>query len=190
MVRAITAEWGDWQGLDDEVQAPRYRALSRMLEGSESVLDVGCGEGVLYDWLRGRYLGVELSAAAVNAGRLRRPGAKIVQSGAETFDTDERFDAVVFSEMLYYARDPVSIAQRFQNFLAPGGRFVCSFYHKRPRVSWRARIARLIGPRSNAQCEQLVRDYLLSSGWIVGSYQLIQIPNTELHWSAWSASRS
>ena len=46
-------EFGDWRGLDSEGQRPRYEAIAAELlkRAPASVLDVGCGEAVLYDFI-------------------------------------------------------------------------------------------------------------------------------------------
>ncbi|WP_156529345.1 class I SAM-dependent methyltransferase, partial [Gordonia sp. 852002-10350_SCH5691597] len=63
--------------------------------------------------------------------------AAFVQSDASTFSPDDvdptgsakRFDAIVFSEMLYYLPDPLATVRRLQKgWLEPTGEIVVSHY--------------------------------------------------------------
>jgi 2-polyprenyl-3-methyl-5-hydroxy-6-metoxy-1,4-benzoquinol methylase len=100
------------------------------------VLDIGCGEGLLRDRLRvhgyRRFVGVDLSEEAVRAARAGADARdEFVAAAAETFTPHERFDAVVFNECLYYLDDPVGVAGRYREFLAPGGALVVSMFRAR-----------------------------------------------------------
>lgn len=180
---------GDWQGLAAAEQGPRYAAIARMLEGSLSILDVGCGEGVLLDWLAGHnYIGIDRSVAAVISGRTLRPSATLINCSATDFQPKSKVDAVVFNEMLYYVADPVGMVRRFSAHLRPGGRVVCSIYRKAGRPSWRQGLAHALDrrrPMSNVHCEELVREFMRREKWQTLADELIPIPGTELHWSTW-----
>jgi methionine biosynthesis protein MetW len=88
--------------------------VAGMVEGGARVLDVGCGDGALLDWLvhhkdvDGR--GMELSQAGVNACVTR--GLSVVQGDA---DLDLRiypadaFDYVILSQTLQATRDPKGV---------------------------------------------------------------------------------
>jgi 2-polyprenyl-3-methyl-5-hydroxy-6-metoxy-1,4-benzoquinol methylase len=106
---------GGWDCLSSQ---PAERARSAIIAGTYyqqyasngSFLDVGCGEGVMFDYLssdvqRSKYLGVDISVEGINIGRKKRPNAEFVVSRAEDFNVDgrRRFDFIVFSEMIYYS---------------------------------------------------------------------------------------
>ncbi|MGE5148198.1 MAG: methionine biosynthesis protein MetW [Candidatus Eiseniibacteriota bacterium] len=88
--------------------------VANMVDRGARVLDVGCGDGALLDWLvhnrsvDGR--GMELSQAGVNAGVTR--GLSVVQGDA---DQDLRiypadaFDYVILSQTLQATRDPKGV---------------------------------------------------------------------------------
>ena len=71
-----------------------------------TILDVGCGEGTLSDYLnndqREKYLGIDLSKEAVRLGKLKRPGIKFKSTNAENFVPRQKFDVIIFNEVLYY----------------------------------------------------------------------------------------
>lgn len=44
----------------------------------------------------------------------------------ETFDLGEKFDAIVFTESIYYAADCAQLLRRYTGFLNPNGVFIIS----------------------------------------------------------------
>ena len=109
----------------------------------KSILDVGCGEGLLAGKLRllpyEDYLGLDVSGEAIaQAGRLAdgRTGFTVAQAGS--FDPGRRFDVIVFNQSLYYLPDPAAILTRYRQFLARDGRFIISMVDSpRSRAAWR-----------------------------------------------------
>ena len=129
-------EGGDWDflhGLDEVARYSVIVAYLHRLSPGGSVLDVGCGEGLLLDHLepfgRRRYTGIDLSAAAIEkgAGRLS-DGVELEVADAETYRPSERWDAVVLNECLYYFHDPIAVAVRYREALAEGGILVVSMF--------------------------------------------------------------
>ena len=106
------------------------------------VLDVGCGEAILFDHLwgfaPGRYFGCDLSAVVVDSARRRHPGLRLVVTPAESFQPEggERFAAIVFNEVLYYLDRPGTVVENLAHRLAPGGVVIVSIYappaHQQP----------------------------------------------------------
>jgi len=100
-----------------------------------NILDVGCGEGVLSDFLVGlqrqHYYGVDISSEAIKSARKRR--SQDAQSSTVPFSIKSQqfqvasaleytpppgvtFGAIVFNEMLYYT-DYSKVIQRYMQFL-------------------------------------------------------------------------
>jgi len=95
-----------------------------------SVLDIGCGFGAMLGRLRPDFRilhGIELSDVAVARGRERHPFATFEQGSIETLERTsahrERFDAIVLSDVLYYAdeADKRSSLRWIAEHLRPGG---------------------------------------------------------------------
>lgn len=89
-----------------------------------SVLDIGCGTGLLLDHVRPeRYLGIDPSRAMLARLRAKHPGAEVVPTSFESFYTAERFDLIVglFGSVSYVR--PETVIERLPGLLAPGGRF-------------------------------------------------------------------
>src|ERR1700761_5541433 len=99
---------GQWAKISDSTEMPRYALIagfSRRFGSTASVLDVGCGEGHLANWLcqgaERRYLGIDLSRVAVDQARAHAPqGAQFEAADAATFDPPEPFDIIVLNEIL------------------------------------------------------------------------------------------
>jgi ubiquinone/menaquinone biosynthesis C-methylase UbiE len=54
-----------------------------------------------------------------------------------TFDPQESFDAIVFSESIYYVPQPGAVLERYNRFLSPGGVLLVSiFATKRSAAVW------------------------------------------------------
>ena len=114
---------GRWDYLAEE--EARYRALAELVARHRPrarVLDVGCGAGPLVPALReagiASYLGLDVSETAVaRARRLEDGSTGFLAVDAENWTTDERFDAVIFNESLYYFEDPLGGARRYASLL-------------------------------------------------------------------------
>ena len=135
---------GTWRRLGtlDELahQAMLASYFARLKPGG-SVLDVGCGEGLFQQELRGcysRYVGIDF-AEPVRLARARCDAVSDAVSATRTafvavdmhdFATHERFDAVVFNESLYYYDDAIRGLARYAEFLAPQGVLLVSMHTK------------------------------------------------------------
>ncbi len=137
---------GDWDFLTEADERARYQRIAGFvsrLRPAGSVLDVGCGEGILLDDLTPagleRYTGVDLSEAAIEKAAARGgEGVSFVAADAETYTPAERFDVIVMNECLYYFRSPLVVMQRYSGHLEEGGIFVVSMFEA-PRAAAIAR---------------------------------------------------
>ena len=174
---------GDWQGLSSDDQAPRYRRLAELIGCAGSVLDVGCGEAVLRSYLpNSNYFGIEPSAKA------SRGHAKVERSTAESFAAgNQRWDCIVFNEVLYYSEDPLCLLHKYSHFLNPDGRMVISIYQN-PRVpSFKKKLQHFLKPGiplSNTHCSQMVSNFLAKQGWDVRSDELVNN-----RWRMWAVGK-
>jgi len=122
---------------------------------SPSVLDVGCGEGVLLSMLQrfplAEYHGMDVSREAIHCARSRllsEPGASAVScirftiADFEDFAPPRAYDVIVFNDSLMYANDPLRVLERFADHLAPGGFVVASLCYNRWQVPIWKRIGR------------------------------------------------
>ena len=94
----------------------------------EKILDLGCGDGTLTEKLVAAgadVVGVDASAAMVEAARAKGLNAEVMDGGALTFDGV--FDAVFSNAALHWMLDPEAVIAGVRRALKPGGRFVAEF---------------------------------------------------------------
>jgi 2-polyprenyl-3-methyl-5-hydroxy-6-metoxy-1,4-benzoquinol methylase len=137
---------GRWNYLGDLQEMPRYAAIGGYCRHSgdlSSVLDLGCGTGVLRRWLPKEefsYVGVDLSNTAIETARRdwTDTRTKFVAMDAALFRPDRKFDAIVFNEVLYYFEQPAEVLTSFAAFLEKNGKFVISLWDSaESRLAWR-----------------------------------------------------
>ncbi|MDR3440745.1 methionine biosynthesis protein MetW [Telmatospirillum sp.] len=132
--------------LNNGMTAPSIRVdlqlVADMVDPRSRVLDIGCGEGILLDYLNrfkqvdGR--GIELSMAGVRAAVAH--GLSVIQGDADTDLKDypsAAFDYVILSQTLQATREPKRV---LENMLRIGRRAIVSF----PNFGhWRVRLSLL-----------------------------------------------
>jgi SAM-dependent methyltransferase len=174
-MKSWNEDFGDWQGLACTGQAPRYEHIARLITkfSRRLVLDVGCGEAVLRSFLpQGLiYLGVEPSGKAL-VGH-----SDVAHSTAEDFVAEgNRWDCIVFNEVLYYSRDPIYLLRKYAQFLLPDGKIIISIYQQPGALSLKRRLLRYLQPRrpmSNIHCTQMIADFMFRQRWKIDTDDLV-----------------
>lgn len=117
--------------LASEREKARYCCISHCIMTTpphNSVLDLGCGAGLLSDYLSiGRYTGVDIAENAICEAAMHRKGSFICAS-AESYVPDSAYDVIVFNESLYYLPNPKSVLWRYQTYLSDQGYFIVSLF--------------------------------------------------------------
>ena len=130
---------GKWDYLG---KVPVERARSAVIigvfgHGKLKVLDVGCGEGLLTDFLfpdqQKGYLGIDISKAAISIAKNKRNRYSFKQTRAELFEPSNDqgpFDLIVFNEVLYYF-DHIQLMKKYSTsrLLAPDGVIIISVWY-------------------------------------------------------------
>lgn len=125
---------GRWDYLAQLPELARFSVLAGYichLKPGGAVLDTGCGQGALLSRLPGacysRYLGIDLSASAIAVARKQQSGhGSFLVADCEEYSPAERFDVIVFNEVLCCLRDPVRTVERYARFLNPDGLLLVS----------------------------------------------------------------
>jgi len=162
---------GRWDYLAGGEEFVRYAVISsilRRLPGPISLLDVGCGEGLLLTHVGcevvARYTGLDIAQAALDKIQPKRAGDRYVCSSVEGFEPDENWSAIVFNEVLYYIGDPISQIQKFEKALKPGGIMIVSIF-KKPRF-W----------AYNNRCARRIKNYFADANYeIVEAVEISKI---------------
>jgi 2-polyprenyl-3-methyl-5-hydroxy-6-metoxy-1,4-benzoquinol methylase len=131
----------NWARLRDETEAARYatvRAITERYAADGFVLDLGCSQGILQEGLRyRRYVGVDNHPPAIDRAQVKADETTAFIVGeAETYVPDERPDAVVLNEVIYYLRHPTRVIERHAAQLAPDGVIVVSVYDRPWAARW------------------------------------------------------
>ena len=138
---------------EGDIELPRHLLVAGLLRHyapGGHILDVGCGSGGLMMALRQgngawptTYLGLDYSARALELAGARATGPgglrdgestyQFVQANFDAYTTRTSFDAIVFSESLYYAPDPSCTLQRYADTMSDGGVLVVSMWRRPSR---------------------------------------------------------
>lgn len=93
--------------------------------GGERILDLGCGDGVLTAQIAARgcaVLGIDSSAAQIDAARARGLDARVMDAQALVFE--QEFDGVFTNAALHWMPRQAEVIAGAWRALRPGGRFV------------------------------------------------------------------
>jgi methionine biosynthesis protein MetW len=133
---------------DGHVDAPQEvaRMLAELVPMGSRVLDVGCGTGsvsrIIADTRDAQIIGVEPDSCRAAAARARGLEVHEQLFTAAILQELERFDVIVFADVLEHVADPSSFLQLAQRALRPGGRVIASV----PNVAhWSVRVDLLRG---------------------------------------------
>lgn len=153
ILRDRAARWnhqyavGRWDKLKAPEEQARFAATARLLVRHVPpghVLEIGCGESLLLQRLKPTdyrsWLGVDISEIAIQrAQAFAREHVHYVVADMETMTPDGMFDAIVFTESIYYSTDCARLLRRFSRCLNPKGLFVVSICRtKRSARVWEA----------------------------------------------------
>ena len=154
IVRDQRARWnhqyarGQWEGLKDTAELERQEVVKDYFvkyKGEGSIIEFGCGYGVLPDAIFKRkhythYMGVDVSDYIIQHIQNLADARHIFEVGdMEKYDFKEKYDVVIFNEVINYAQDiPKLIADCRQNGLKEGGIFIISVHKfKRSDAIWK-----------------------------------------------------
>jgi 2-polyprenyl-3-methyl-5-hydroxy-6-metoxy-1,4-benzoquinol methylase len=110
--------------------AERYRVIADLCRGS--VIELGCGSGVLADAIASRGLrvvGVDMNQPKINQASLRYPNVTFIRSDILELNlVDQRFDTVVLAEVLEHLQEDIGwqVLEKAWSLVSDRGRFVIS----------------------------------------------------------------
>lgn len=121
----------------------RVSRWTRLKPKGSSVLEVGCGPGLMLAAFRRRgwrVSGIERNEAAAETAR-RTLGTNTIATSLEDLPAHSRFDLIVLFQVLEHVDEPVSMLRECAKKLAPGGRLIANVPNF---ASWQSRFA---GPK-------------------------------------------
>ena len=151
ILRDPAARWnhqyaaGDWEMLKAPGEHARFDACITLLRrhaAGGSLLEIGCGEALLQRRLAPedyrRFVGVDISDVAITrAQAFADHRVRYLVADMRELELDEKFDAVIFTESIYYVPHCDQLLRNYGRFLKPGGVFVISIYrNKSSAATW------------------------------------------------------
>jgi SAM-dependent methyltransferase len=182
----------------DDKPGSTHNLVVGLVERGSRVLEFGCATGymsqVLRDRLDASVVGVELEATAAEGAGLHCE--RVVVGDIEELDLEaelggERFDAVLFADVLEHLRDPGAVLRRIRPYVAEGGAVVASI----PNVAHASvRLALLAGSfryREQGLLDEShlrfftregVQDLFEGSGYLIGEWlrRRLEVEETEI----------
>lgn len=125
---------GSWDYLDSSpIERARHAIIGmycQTLKPSGSILDIGCGEGTLFNFLndaqKNKYDGIDISSAAIAKAQKKRRG-NFVTADALEFLPKKKYDAIILNEVLYYL-DEIAVFEKYSGQLKKNGILIISLY--------------------------------------------------------------
>lgn len=112
-----------------KIDFPTWTMNLVQLRGDESILDVGCGPGQYYSFLREHYPNVTYTGLDYSFAMIAdHPGSDTLVRGKMDHlpFADDSFDVVMANHVLYFAPDVEQAIVEMQRVLKPGGVFVAA----------------------------------------------------------------
>lgn len=148
----FSAKAGRWDALREELFGRRaeLQLLPGLLDGTETVGDLGCGTGQLARLLApfaGRVVGVDRSAEMLDLARERLAGTANVELRQGELEAlpmkDGSLDVAVLSLVLHYVADPPRVCAEARRVLRPGGRLLILDMQQHQRAAFREEMGHL-----------------------------------------------
>ena len=141
-------EWkqGQWNYME-KVAVERSRIaviggvfIQMFTHANASVLDIGCGEGSISDFLnnhqKSNYVGIDLSKEAIlQALKVRGSPMTFIHAAAHLYRPLNRFDVVVFSDVLYYV-EYEKVLRQYREYLNANGVVIISIFHMSEKLMY------------------------------------------------------
>jgi 2-polyprenyl-3-methyl-5-hydroxy-6-metoxy-1,4-benzoquinol methylase len=126
---------GSWDYMVNEKE--RYNTIVSFIKETKipnaSILDLGCGYGALNTYLKpsdfGSCLGIDISSTAIDrAIESNFINSNFQQADIHQFETTQKFDVIIFNEVLYYLDNQIEVVAKYSKFFNEEGYFIFSFY--------------------------------------------------------------
>lgn len=101
-----------------------------LIPAGSRVLEIGSGVGDLLASLKPEYgVGVDFSPTMVHLASIRHPELSFIESNAENFRSDEKFDYIILSDLLNDLEDVQQVLENVKSLAHPRTRIVINFFN-------------------------------------------------------------
>lgn len=144
-----------WQPLRRYYRAQLARRFAFSIPPGARVLEIGCGTGDLLAALRPSLgVGIDFSGEMVRLAQQRHPELRFLTADADDFRLEEKFDAIICSDLINDVWDVQAVLTRIAGHCHPATRIYLNFYSSLWEV-----------PRRIAETLRLVKR-LLPQNWL------------------------
>ena len=131
-------EKSNWEGLKGLGELGRYSIIvgyAYYFFKAPSILDLGCGEGILQERLAATnytsYLGIDFSEVAIaNAKKLENSNTFFAVGDLNYYTAEGIYDLIIYNESLYYLSNPAEVVSKLFPHLSKDGLFIFSLVDK------------------------------------------------------------
>ena len=131
----IQFEEGNWDYLNSIQELSRYSLIigyyNFFIENG-SVLDLGCGQGILHQRFKNnyiKYVGIDISEKAISLAKQNgNEKSEFICEDFAGYIPNQKFDFIVFNESLYYFEKPLELINKYVSYLNPNGKIVISMW--------------------------------------------------------------
>ena len=127
---AMAPAWRQWQALNPVYHGELHRAIKFSVPRGKAILELGCGWGDLLGHLQpGRGMGLDAVEEQVRHAREEHPTLDFDVSEASAFETDEKFDYVIATDLINQVEDVQGIFEKAKGALNISGQLVVAWHN-------------------------------------------------------------
>lgn len=120
-----------WEGrVNNFEDYPRNKALPGLFEKGQLVLDLGCGDGVVAQYLEKnigvKVIGADFSQEALKIAQSKGVETKLINAEENLPFKDESFDVVFWGDNIEHLFNPMDVAKEIKRVLKKGGKLILS----------------------------------------------------------------
>lgn len=150
------------------------------LKGSETVLDLGCGDGkvtakIAQGLTTGSVMGIDNSEAMISLARQQHPHLMFEHMDARALVFDEQFDVVFSNAVLHWIKDHRSVLAGLYKSLKPGGKILLQMGAKNGVHEYLAALEQVV---ASAEWQAYFRDFKFPYGFMgTDDYEVLLLEN-------------
>jgi len=132
---------GRWKNLRGDKERGRYKTIIDFINkhgnGEPSVLDLGCGEGILCERMKNetysKFVGMDFSSESIKQANEKKLDKAVFKvADLHYFKPEQKYNVIVFNEAFYYVHDSekANVLQIMMNALIENGIIINSIYRE------------------------------------------------------------